>query len=122
MPTTKKSDADPRQLYEAALETVRLQRPSISPQEQRALADNLVNSLLGASTCCRAIPGTGRGLGRLRRARAGVEGPVSEQYRSFFPDGGGRLPWKNSNELARASARCRRQSNPRAIEPFLSRA
>jgi len=49
MSTTKKSDDDlMQQLQEAALETVRLQaRRSMSPEEQRLLANNLINILLG---------------------------------------------------------------------------
>ena len=49
MSTTKKPDDDlMQQLQEAALETVRLQaRRSMSPEEQRLLANNLINILLG---------------------------------------------------------------------------
>jgi len=48
MSTTKKPDDDlMQQLQEAALETVRLQaRRSMSPEEQRLLANNLINILL----------------------------------------------------------------------------
>ena len=49
MSTTKKPDDDlMQQLQEPALETVRLQaRRSMSPEEQRLLANNLINMLLG---------------------------------------------------------------------------
>ena len=49
MSTTKKPDDDlMQQVQEAALETVRLQaRRSMSPEEQRLLANNLINILLG---------------------------------------------------------------------------
>ena len=60
MSTSKKPDDDlMQQLQEAALETVRLQaRRSMSPEERRLLANNLINVLLG-----RGLPKEPRLLG-----------------------------------------------------------
>ena len=45
---SKKFDAKRlRQIQKLTLETARLQRPAISPQEQRVLAEKLVNATLG---------------------------------------------------------------------------
>jgi hypothetical protein len=44
---SKKSDDKQRQLQELALSVVRLQRPLLSSEEQRLLAENLINALLG---------------------------------------------------------------------------